>query len=60
MSPEPICANCKHLLPKLVEPGDDTSLFTCKAYPKGIPDRWLLEEHDEVQDDQVGTYVLEE
>lgn len=60
MSPDPICQRCKHLREKLVEPTDSTSAITCEAFPHGIPDEWLLEEHTAVQKNQVGTFVFEE
>lgn len=59
MSPDPICQNCKHFDPeRIVEPGETTSVFTCRAFPNGIPDRFLVAKHTKVTDGQVGEYVF--
>ena len=60
MSPDPVCQSCVHLREKLVADSDTTCTLTCAAYPHGIPDKWMLEEHSEVQKDQVGTFMFKE
>lgn len=55
----PRCFGCKHFSEHTVEPTADTSRYTCRAYPNGIPDRWLEDKHAVVQKDQQGKYVYE-
>lgn len=45
------CSDCKHF---------DLSIFSCKAFPEGIPDRFLSgdEVHDTPTDNQVGSIVF--
>lgn len=45
------CISCKHYLKS----------DTCKAYPNGIPTRFLYDtDHEEVEPDQEGKFVFEE
>lgn len=59
MSPDPICMKCRFLSSREVEPTADTSSMTCRAFPDGIPDKWLLRMHDKVQPGQQGPFVFE-
>lgn len=59
MSPDPVCQNCKYFTPdRIVEPGEVTAAVTCRAFPNGIPDRFLVSKHTKVVSEQVGEYVF--
>lgn len=57
MQAYPLCYFCKYY--------NDSKLNAqiCKAYPKGIPDKYLkpfdFKVHTKVQKDQIGNYVFE-
>lgn len=54
--------NCKWFIgAKQDEDGEVSERVVCQAYPDKIPDRIAYgdDPHDEVQDDQVGSYVFE-
>lgn len=39
IGPPPQCSTCKHWTPPIARGETDTTLQTCTAYPKGIPDK---------------------
>lgn len=49
----PFCVGCKHFI--------DDKKFTCKAFPKGIPNKFIYNEkkHDRVVRGQTGDFVYE-
>lgn len=40
MGPAPICMSCRHLN------REDDEAFTCRAFPKGIPEAIVMAAHD--------------
>ena len=55
IGPAPMCAFCVHF--NRFEPEG----FTCKAFPKGIPEEIIegIERHEAVREDQEGELVFE-